>query len=75
MSLIHLFHRNLANTQVVAHPHHSSSHSASHGEAYSVGASNVDVSGYAGGTAHGGWGRSADVVDAQNLAYRGQKPE
>lgn len=63
--------------EVVAHPHHSSSHSASHGEAYSVGASNVDVSGYAGGggTGHGAWGRSSDVFDAQNLAYRGQKPE
>lgn len=59
--------------EVVAHPHHSSSHSASHGEAYSVGASNVDVSGYAAaGTGHGGWGRS---VDAQDLAYRGQKAE
>ncbi|XP_031624570.1 uncharacterized protein LOC116341565 [Contarinia nasturtii] len=60
--------------EVVAHPHHSSSHSASHGEAYSVGASNLDVSGYAaaGGTGHGGWGRS---VDAQDLAYRGQKTE
>lgn len=60
--------------EVVAHPHHSSSHSASHGEAYSVGASNVDVSGYAAaaGSGHGGWGRS---VDAQDLAYRGQKAE
>ncbi|XP_055300440.1 uncharacterized protein LOC129567501 [Sitodiplosis mosellana] len=60
--------------EVVAHPHHSSSHSASHGEAYSVGASNIDVSGYAAGagTGHGGWGRS---VDAQDLAYRGQKTE
>lgn len=61
--------------EVVAHPHHSSSHSSSHGEAYSVGASNLDVSGYAaaaGGTGHGGWGRS---VDAQDLAYRGQKTE
>lgn len=60
--------------EVVAHPHHSSSHSSSHGEAYSVGASNIDVSGYAAGagTGHGGWGRS---VDAQDLAYRGQKTE
>ena len=60
--------------EVVAHPHHSSSHSASHGEAYSVGASNIDVGGYAAsaGTGHGGWGRS---VDAQDLAYRGQKTE
>lgn len=63
--------------EVVAHPHHSSSHSASHGEAYSVGASNIDVSGYAGaaGTGHGGWGRSVDAIDAQDLAYRGQKTE
>lgn len=58
--------------EVVAHPHHSSSHSASHGEAYSVGASNVDVGGYASTGHGGGWGRSAD---AQDLAYRGQKTE
>lgn len=59
--------------EVVAHPHHSSSHSASHGEAF--GSSNIDVSGYAAaaaGSGHGGWGRS---VDAQDLAYRGQKAE
>lgn len=61
--------------EVVAHPHHSSSHSASHGEAYSVGASNIDLSGYAGagGTGHGAqWSRS---FDAQDLAYNAQKSQ
>lgn len=60
--------------EVVAHPHHSTSHSSSHGEAYSV-AGGVDVGGGAAGygsSGHGGWGRS---VDAQDLAYRGQKAE
>lgn len=60
--------------EVVAHPHHSTSHSSSHGEAYSV-AGGVDVGGGGGGygsSGHGGWGRS---VDAQELAYRGQKTE
>ena len=62
--------------EVVAHPHHSSSHSSSHGDAYaSVGGSGF--SGDAGGgggygsSGHGGWGRS---VDAQDLAYTAQKP-
>lgn len=60
--------------EVVAHPHHSSSHSSSHGEAYSVGGSGLDVGGGYGSSGHGGggWGRSAD---AQDLAYRGQKTE
>lgn len=58
--------------EVVAHPHHSTSHSSSHGEAYSVGASNIDVGAYGASSGHGGWGRSAD---AQELAYRGQKTE
>lgn len=58
--------------EVVAHPHHSTSHSSSHGEAFSVG-SGLDAGGggYA-SSGHGGWGRSAD---AQELAYRGQKTE
>lgn len=61
--------------EVVAHPHHSSSHSASHGEAFSAGASNIDINSYASaaGTGHGAaWGRS---IDAQDLAYIAQKPE
>lgn len=59
--------------EVVAHPHHSTSHSSSHGEAYSVGGAGADIGGYASsGHGGGGWGRS---VDAQDLAYRGQKAE
>lgn len=57
--------------EVVAHPHHSTSHSSSHGEAYSV-AGGAEAGGY-GTSGHGGWGRSADI--AQDLAYRGQKTE
>lgn len=65
--------------EVVAHPHHSTSHSASHGDAYaSVGGSGFsgDVGGGGGGSygssGHGGWGRS---VDAHDMAYAEQKPE
>ena len=57
--------------EVVAHPHHSSSHSVSHdsyGGGYSGGGS--DSSSYA-SSGHGGWGRS---IDAQDLAYKNQKP-
>lgn len=65
--------------EVVAHPHHSSSHSSSHGDAYaSVGGSGFSggdagggAAGY-GGSGHGGWGRS---VDAQDLVYSAQKPQ
>lgn len=63
--------------EVVAHPHHSSSHSVSHGDAYgSVGGSGFsgDVGGGSyGGSAHGGgWGRA---IDAQDIAYSAQKPQ
>lgn len=64
--------------EVVAHPHHSSSHSSSHGgDSYaSIGGSSGFGSdgGYGGGSSsgHGGWGRSAD---AQDLAYSAQKPQ
>lgn len=57
--------------EVVAHPHHSSSHSVSHdslGGGYGSGGS--DASSYA-SSGHGGWGRS---IDAQDLAYKNQKP-
>ncbi|KAH8312154.1 hypothetical protein KR044_009617 [Drosophila immigrans] len=59
--------------EVVAHPHHSSSHSASHdsyGSGYSAdaGASSASY----GSSGHGGWGRS---IDAQDLAYGAQKPQ
>lgn len=65
--------------EVVAHPHHSSSHSSSHGgDTYAaIGGSSgfgSDAGGYGGGgsSGHGGWGRSAD---AQDLAYSAQKPQ
>lgn len=55
--------------EVVAHPHHTSSHSVSHAEPSGY---SGDISGgYGGGSAHGGggWGRSA-----QDIAYSAQKP-
>lgn len=59
--------------EVVAHPHHSSSHSASHdsygGGGYSAGG---DAGASYGSSGHGGWGRS---IDAQDLAYAAQKPQ
>ncbi|XP_055609665.1 uncharacterized protein LOC129756703 [Uranotaenia lowii] len=57
--------------EVVAHPHHSTSHSSSHGDAYSAGS--YDSASYSGASSgHGGWGRS--INDAQDLAYKAQKP-
>uniref|UniRef100_A0A182MQX5 Uncharacterized protein n=1 Tax=Anopheles culicifacies TaxID=139723 RepID=A0A182MQX5_9DIPT len=60
--------------EVVAHPHHSTSHTSSHGDAYSLGGSygGGDVGGYSASSGHGGWGRS--IQDAQDVAYSGQKP-
>lgn len=66
--------------EVVAHPHHSTSHSSSHGDAYAaVGSSGYsgDVGGGGGGggyggSGHGGWGRS---VDAHDYAFSAQKPQ
>ncbi|XP_058813157.1 uncharacterized protein LOC131677383 [Topomyia yanbarensis] len=63
--------------EVVAHPHHTSSHSTSHGDAYSLGGSfGGDTGSYGASSGHGGgggggWGRA---IDAQDLAYQGQKP-
>lgn len=61
--------------EVVAHPHHTSSHTSSHSDAGSFGGSGFsggDAGGYGGGTSGGhGWGRS---YDAQDLAYKSQKP-
>lgn len=65
--------------EVVAHPHHSSSHVSSHEGVYGGsgggGGYGGDIGGgYGGGgggggsSGHGGWGRS---LDAQELAYRG----
>lgn len=55
--------------EVVAHPHHSSSHIVSHDTGY--GGSGAGYSGDIGGgySSHGGWQRS---IDAQQTAYRGQ---
>lgn len=63
--------------EVVAHPHHTSSHSVSHGDAYSSAGSSGfgggDISGGYGSSGHGGggWGRS---LNAQDIAYSAQKP-
>ncbi|CRK92113.1 CLUMA_CG005668, isoform A [Clunio marinus] len=61
--------------EVVAHPHHTSSHTTSHGDSsssYGGGFSGGDAGGYGGssGGSHG-WGRA---YDAQDLAYKSQKP-
>ncbi|XP_045455508.1 uncharacterized protein LOC123665218 [Melitaea cinxia] len=60
--------------EVVAHPHHTSSHTSSHDYGGSSGYGG-DTGGYSsggGGGGHsGGWGRS---LDAQSLAYSAQKP-
>ncbi|XP_045506525.1 uncharacterized protein LOC123702778 [Colias croceus] len=57
--------------EVVAHPHHSASHTSSHdyGGASGYGG---DTASYSSGASHGsGWGRA---LDAQNIAYAAQKP-
>lgn len=56
--------------EVVAHPHHSTSHSASHSDSY--GYSGGDTGSYGSSGHGGGWGRS---IDAQDIAYSGQKPQ
>lgn len=61
--------------EVVAHPNHTTSHTSSHGDAYSLGGSyGGGETGYGGGSSGhgGGWGRS--IQDAQDLAYGAQKP-
>jgi Protein of unknown function (DUF1676) len=58
--------------EVVAHPHHTSSHSTSHSDAFAGGFSGGDTASYGGASSSGhGWGRS---YDAQDLAYKSQKP-
>lgn len=70
--------------EVVAHPHHSSSHAVSHDEHGSGGfgggggASDFSSGGFGGasagaGSSGHGWARSLPQ-DAQQLAYRGQIP-
>ncbi|XP_037815227.1 uncharacterized protein LOC119605944 [Lucilia sericata] len=58
--------------EVVAHPHHSASHSVSHDSYGSGYSADVGSSGSYGSSGHGGWGRS---LDAQDLAYNAQKPK
>lgn len=63
--------------EVVSHPHHSSSHVATHesfGGGGGGGGYGGDVGGgYSGGSSgHGGWGRS---LDAQQLAYSAHAPQ
>ncbi|KAK7789741.1 hypothetical protein R5R35_001851 [Gryllus longicercus] len=58
--------------EIVAHPHHTSSHGGGH-DAYSAigGGGGGDIGGgygSSGAGGHGGWGRA---LDAQQLAYRG----
>lgn len=66
--------------EVVAHPHHTSSHTSSHdyggtsGYGGDSGGGSYSSSGSGGGGGHssgGGWGRS---LEAQSLAYSAQKP-
>lgn len=60
--------------EVVAHPHHTSSHtSSSHGDIGGGGGfSGSDAGSYGGSSSGGhGWGRA---YDAQDLAYKSQKP-
>lgn len=59
--------------EVVAHPHHTSSHSQSHGEAVGGSGYSSDVGSYSGGGGGGGshgWGRS---LNAQDIAYSAYK--
>nr|XP_026492430.1 uncharacterized protein LOC113398069 [Vanessa tameamea] len=61
--------------EVVAHPHHTSSHTSSHdyggASGYGGDAGGYSSGGGGGGGGHsGGWGRS---IDAQSLAYSAQK--
>lgn len=59
--------------EVVAHPHHSSSHSVSHDSYGSGYSADAGSSGSYGSSGHGGWGRSIDEI--HELAYGAQKPQ
>ncbi|XP_015173237.1 PREDICTED: uncharacterized protein LOC107064740 [Polistes dominula] len=63
--------------EVVAHPHHSSSHVVSHDDGghggYGGGGGAGDYGGYSGGSGHG-WARSLPQ-DAHDIAYRGHQPQ
>lgn len=57
--------------EVVAHPHHTSSHSSSHSDSFGGSGYSSDVGSYgSGGGGSHGWGRA---LNAQNIAYRSQK--
>lgn len=58
--------------EVVAHPHHSASHSVSHDSYGSGYSADAGSSGSFGSSGHGGWGRS---LNAQDMAYGAQKPK
>jgi Protein of unknown function (DUF1676) len=64
--------------EVVAHPHHTSSHSSSsHDTGFSGGFSGGDASSYgssSGGGGGGGHGWARAYENAQDLAYKSQKP-
>lgn len=57
--------------EVVAHPHHTSSHSASHSDAVGGSGYSSDVGSYGAGGGSHGWGRS---LNAQDIAYNAYKP-
>ncbi|KAF7407996.1 hypothetical protein HZH66_002533 [Vespula vulgaris] len=63
--------------EVVAHPHHSSSHVVSHDDGghggYGGGGGAGDYGGYSGGSGHG-WARSLPQ-DAHEIAYRAHQPQ
>lgn len=62
--------------EVVAHPHHTSSHSSSShgGDSFSGGFSGADAGSYSGGGSSGGHGWARAYENAQDLAYKSQKP-
>lgn len=58
--------------EVIAHPHHTSSHTSSHDYGGTSGYGG-DTGGYSSGGGHAsGWGRS---IESQSLAYSAQKPQ
>lgn len=60
--------------EVVAHPHHTSSHSASSHDSFAGGFSGGDASSYGSSSSSGGHGWARAYENAQDLAYKSQKP-
>lgn len=56
--------------EVVAHPHHTSSHSSSHGDAIGGSGYSSDVGSYGAGGGSHGWGRSLSAQDIAFSAYK-----